>query len=101
MGNIYQTTTSRNGNEERWTPEGTQRLRRVGQDHRDQERRENLASSVHQASLGLPQGEGPAGSPEQAVVHSHDTMAPIFGTEKIKCFSMSKSLKGHLINPDK
>ena len=25
----------------------------------------------------------------------------IFGTEKIKCFSMSKYLKGHLINPDK
>ena len=24
---------------------------------------------VHQASLGLPQGEGPPGSPEQAVVH--------------------------------
>merc|ERR1712088_654157 len=31
----------------------------------------------------------------------NDTMAPIFGTEKIKCFSMSKYLKGHLINPDK
>merc|ERR1739848_240935 len=29
----------------------------------------------------------------------NDTMAPIFGTEKIKCFSMSKYLKGHLINP--
>merc|ERR1712072_699715 len=45
----HYTTTRRNGNEER---------------------RENLASSVHQASLGLPQGEGSAGSPEQAVVHS-------------------------------
>merc|ERR1711894_683253 len=32
-------------------------------------REKNLASSVHQASLGLPQGEGPPGSPEQAVVH--------------------------------
>merc|ERR1712244_29456 len=31
----------------------------------------------------------------------NDTMAPIFGTEKIKCFSMSKYLKGHLTNPDK
>merc|ERR1739848_760027 len=31
----------------------------------------------------------------------NDTMAPIFGTEKIKCFSMSKYLRGHLTNPDK
>merc|ERR1711953_1561187 len=46
-----------------------QRLRRAGQDHRHQEGRENLASSVHQASVGLPQGEGSPGSPEQAVVH--------------------------------
>merc|ERR1711988_343172 len=30
-----------------------------------------------------------------------DTMAPIFGEEKIKCFSMSKYLKEHLTNPDK
>ena len=29
------------------------------------------------------------------------TMAPIFGDEKIKCFSMSKYLKEHLTNPDK
>merc|ERR1711915_155188 len=27
------------------------------------------------------------------------TMAPIFGKEKIKCFSMSKYLKEHLTNP--
>merc|ERR1711894_15725 len=66
----YTTTSRRDGNEERWSPEGTQRLRRAGQDHWHQERRENLASSVHQASVGLPQGEGSAGSPEQAVVHS-------------------------------
>merc|ERR1711953_1390550 len=66
----YTTTSRRDGNEERWSPEGTQRLRRAGQDNWHQERRENLASSVHQASVGLPQGEGSAGSPEQAVVHS-------------------------------
>merc|ERR1712189_136861 len=30
-----------------------------------------------------------------------DTMSPIFGNEKIKCFSMSKYLKEHLTNPDK
>ena len=30
-----------------------------------------------------------------------ETMAPIFGDEKIKCFSMSKYLKEHLTNPDK
>merc|ERR1711970_358527 len=30
-----------------------------------------------------------------------DTMSPIFGEEKIKCFSMSKYLKEHLTNPDK
>merc|ERR1711973_338451 len=30
-----------------------------------------------------------------------DTMAPIFGEKKIKCFSMSKYLKEHLTNPDK
>merc|ERR1712018_531275 len=54
----YTTTTRRNGHEERRSPEGTQRLRRAGQDHRHQEGRENLASSVHQASVGLPQGEG-------------------------------------------
>ena len=29
------------------------------------------------------------------------TMAPVFGTEKIKCFSMSKYLKEHLTNPTK
>ena len=29
------------------------------------------------------------------------TMAPIFGDEKIKCFSMSKYLKEHLTNPEK
>merc|ERR1712241_1071949 len=30
-----------------------------------------------------------------------ETMAPIFGTEKIKCFSMAKYLKEHLTNPGK
>merc|ERR1712227_73459 len=30
-----------------------------------------------------------------------ETMAPIFGTEKIKCFSMAKYLKEHLTNPAK
>merc|ERR1712098_427213 len=29
------------------------------------------------------------------------TMQPIFGKEKIKCFSMSKYLKEHLTNPNK
>ena len=29
------------------------------------------------------------------------TMQPIFGKEKIKCFSMSKYLKEHLTNPKK
>merc|ERR1712059_130130 len=29
------------------------------------------------------------------------TMQPIFGKEKIKCFSMSKYLKEHLNNPNK
>jgi len=29
------------------------------------------------------------------------TMAPIFGTERIKCFSMSKYLKEHLTNDAK
>nr|ALS05154.1 SWIB domain-containing protein [Paracalanus parvus]ALS05155.1 SWIB domain-containing protein [Paracalanus parvus] len=29
------------------------------------------------------------------------TMEPVFGTERIKCFSMSKYLKEHLTNPDK
>merc|ERR1711915_293300 len=28
-------------------------------------------------------------------------MEPIFGSERIKCFSMSKYLKEHLTNPDK
>merc|ERR1712113_1083153 len=92
-------TTSRNGNEERWTPEGTQRLRRVGQDHRDQERRENLASSVHQASLGLPQGEDLQDPQNKQWFTPNDAMAPIFGTEKIKCFSMSKYLKATSSTP--
>ena len=29
------------------------------------------------------------------------TMEPVFGTEKQKCFGMSKHLKEHLTNPDK
>ena len=29
------------------------------------------------------------------------TMEPVFGNERIKCFSMSKYLKEHLTNPDK
>ena len=28
-----------------------------------------------------------------------DTMEPVFGSEKIKCFSMSKYLKDHLTKP--
>ena len=29
-----------------------------------------------------------------------DTMEPVFGNERIKCFSMSKYLKEHLTKPD-
>merc|ERR1711874_542579 len=97
----YTTTTRRNGNEERRPPEGTQRLRRAGQDHRHQEGRENLASSVHQASWAYLKEKDLQDPQNKQWFTPNDTMAPIFGTEKIKCFSMSKYLKGHLINPDK
>merc|ERR1711934_642493 len=40
--------------------------------------------------------------PEQKQWFTPDkTMQPIFGKEKIKCFSMSKYLKEHLTNPNK
>ena len=39
--------------------------------------------------------------PEQKQWFTPDkTMQPIFGKEKIKCFSMSKYLKEHLTNPE-
>ena len=38
--------------------------------------------------------------PEQKQWFTPDkTMAPVFGTEKIKAFGMSKYLKEHLTNP--
>merc|ERR1712062_391472 len=113
--------------------EGTQCLRGAGKDSRHQEGGKDLTASVHQAPLGLSEGEQTAGSkilgtkkgekisrpqctkrlwaylkenklqdPENKQWFTPDeTMAPIFGTEKIKCFSMAKYLKEHLTNPGK
>merc|ERR1712079_156849 len=65
-------------------------------------RRERRFLARSAPSVCGPMKENKLQDPENKQWFTPDeTMAPIFGTEKIKCFSMAKYLKEHLTNPGK
>ena len=112
--NVKEVTTDDN------CSDGAQRVPGTGQDYRDQEGREDLSASgmtiacyhiiPHTNYNPLIQcvkrlwaylKEKHLQDPENKQWFTPDKiMAPVFGDEKIKCFTMSKYLKEHLIKPE-
>merc|ERR1712058_208177 len=87
--------------QEDWNQRRTQRIRGTCQDHRDQEGRKDLSPQVIKRLWAYLKDKNLQDPENKQFFTPDSTMSPIFGTERIKCFSMSKYLKEHLTNDAK